>query len=426
MSSGSPILPRLKTIQDTIEREHVIPQGTMALIALYLSKTNIPASLHFIPAPMEVGRIEAALSAMDVFSACTSLGDSNPNLNQVEPSALISIWSNGLSNWIQFLFSELVEKRTSYPPDYILAAVTRMRSILFTFCRLPETRQVVADTAPIVAMMTRMWLREGNPESFFAGFIPNKSFIDEMHHFLFASTLDRITGVLVGEEEVLKFARVAVGAIDGGYDAIAKAGIEGLLTCISRSDLPLLTMEGIRARCSLLWKVSVFARVESGQRVPHEFATVSVKILSVLLQRPASEGRAAIIIHVVDLLISTIHQGTPIQTITKALESGLMPVLMSLAQYLYPEEVEVSASISDLIEKDIAPCLVYRSVLKSVGNLKSVRVKHGIDESVRSAWLSFKDLVSDRTDLRKGFEGKTCSVNNASPFLIGFSNIPHF
>jgi hypothetical protein len=69
---------------------------------------------------------------------------------------------------------------------------------------------------------------EGNPDSFFAGFIHRKSFVDVMRNFLFASTLDRITGVWV--EEVLKFARVAVGAIDGGYDAIAKAGIEGLLT----------------------------------------------------------------------------------------------------------------------------------------------------------------------------------------------------
>jgi hypothetical protein len=84
--------------------------------------------------------------------------------------------------------------------------------------------------------------------------------------------------------------------------------------------------------------MTIFARVESGARVPNEFASVSVKILSVLLQHPASEDRNPI-------LISTIHQGTPIQTIAKALESGLMPVLISLAQYLYPEAVEVSAPL---------------------------------------------------------------------------------
>lgn len=412
MSSESFFLQRLETIKDTIVQEHLIPQGTIAFIALRLSKTNIPASLHSIPAPTEVESITTAISAMDVLvTACNSFDDSNPN--RVESSALISIWSNGLSDWIQFLFSEFVENRTSYPPDFVLAAVDKIRSILHVFCRLPEARQAASDTTAIVAMLTKMWLREGNPESFFVGFIPSEPFIDELP---FASILDRITGVCTEVvEEPLKFARVAVGAVDGGFDAIAKGGIEGLRRSISSTSLSYLTLEAIRAQSSLLWKLTIFAQLESGAHVPHEFATVSVKVLNVLLLRP--EGRRAPIAEVLNLLISTIHRGAPIHTITKALESGLMAALITLAQYVCPD-VKMSAIISDLIEKEIAPCLVYRSVLKSVGNLKSVTIKRGIDESVRNAWLSFKDLALDRTDVRRGFDDNPCAVKDVSLFCV--------
>jgi hypothetical protein len=290
-----------------------------------------------------------------------------------------------------------------------------MRSILHVFCRSPEARQAASDTTAIVTMLTKMWLREGNPESFFAGFIPSEPFIDELP---FASILDRITGVCPEvEEEPLKFARVAVGAVDGGFDAIARAGIEGLRRYISPTNLSILALETIRAQSSLLWKLNTFARLEpeSGARVPHEFATVSVKVLNVLLLRP--EGRRAPIAEVLGLLVSAIHQGAPIHTIAKALESGLMATLINLAQYAYPD-VEMSAVISDLIEKDIVPCLVYRSVLKSVGNLKSVYVKRGIVESVRNAWLSFKDLTLERTDMRRGVNDKPCVAKNVSLFRV--------
>jgi len=348
---------------------------------------------------------------MDVLvAACNSLNDSDPN--RVESSSLISIWSNGLSNWTQFIFSEFVQKPTSCPPDIVLAAVDKMCSILSILCRSPETRQAVSDTTAIVAMLTKMWLKEVNPESFFAGFIPSQSFIDGLRYFPFASLLDRITGVYAeDEEEALKFARVAVGAVDGGFDVIAKAGIEGLQRSISPINLSLPTLETIRALSSLLWKLTTFAQVEPGTRVPHEFVTLSLKVLNVLLLRPA--GRRVPIADVLNLLFFTIYQGVPIHAIAKALESGLMATLITLARYAYPN-VETSAIISEMIEKDIAPCLVYRSVLKSVGNVKSVSVERGIDESVRNAWISFKHLSLDRTYLRRDFDDKPCALTSVS------------
>jgi hypothetical protein len=59
-----------------------------------------------------------------------------------------------------------------------------------------------------------------------------------------------------------------------------------------------------------------------------------------------------------------------------------MPTLMSLAKYAYPD-VEMSGVIAELIEGHIVPCLVYCSVQKSVGNVRSVHVMDGVDASVR-------------------------------------------
>ncbi|KIM82212.1 hypothetical protein PILCRDRAFT_471888 [Piloderma croceum F 1598] len=329
----------------------------------------------------------------------------DPTFIRTYSSNFRNAWK-GVWTWLEFLHTQCVV-RQEYGETLMLQSLRIIPFIINVFTRGDRNlRKDIQTTPGIFRKLVPHYLQEGDDNT------QDRANIETKFDFS-AAMMTLLQDVEFLDTTVLPS---VVEAADGGAGAIAQVTVDRLRVAIAKTPPDLSVIESRLCLLSI-FTINLYRPLRSAMLL-HKSLPIIIDTMNMIDAQPAHSfvagtGHstfASLVMLCFKTLFASLESSNGSAWIAKAIDAGLLPVVLQLSRRLAQAGVDplIAKAVSKKVLDVVQEHLVYRSVLhrlaKALRKIDRTSISDHLPEPILGGWVTFKAAATSSLELKSEFE----------------------